>query len=321
MTEFDFIQQYLHRQQQDNELVLGIGDDAAIVRPRSGYDLHFSTDMLVGGTHFFTDVAPEDLAHKVLAVNFSDMAAMGATPRWALLSVALPELKQDWLTAFCDALFALARRFGVTLIGGDTTKGNWVFNVTIIGETPRQHALRRDAAQLGDDIWVTGLLGLAAAALDVYLHKTSLPAAVFAQCEAKRLRPEPRVALGKELLSLAHAAQDISDGLAQDINHILKASNVGATINVDLIPSLPDLRLSDAFLPAQLYHWLLAGGDDYELVFTAAPSQREAIMAAANRATTSVTKIGTITAGRELQLINHAGNVIQLQHQGFDHFG
>lgn len=321
MTEFDFIQQYLHRQQRDSELVLGIGDDAAIVRPRSGYDLHFSTDMLVGGTHFFTDVAPADLAHKVLAVNFSDMAAMGATPRWALLSVALPELKQDWLTAFCDALFALARRFGVTLIGGDTTKGNWVFNVTIIGETPCKQALRRDAAQPGDDIWVTGLLGLAAAALDVHLHKISLPAVVFAQCEARRLLPEPRVALGQELLSLAHAAQDISDGLAQDIGHILKASNVGAKINVDLIPSLPALQLTDAFLPAQLYHWLLAGGDDYELIFTAAPEQREAIMAAADRTATSVTKIGIITVGHQLQLINHAGYVIQLQHQGFDHFG
>jgi thiamine-monophosphate kinase len=321
VTEFDFIRLYLQCQQQDSELVLGIGDDAAIIRPRNGYDLHFSTDMLVGGTHFFPDVAPADLAHKVLAVNLSDMAAMGARPRWALLSVALPELNKDWLTAFCDALFTLAARFGVTLIGGDTTKGNWVFNVNIIGETPYQQALRRDAAQAGDDIWVSGLLGLAAAALDRHWNKVTLPATVFAQCEERRLRPEPRVALGQELLSLAHAAQDISDGLAQDIGHILKASKVGAEINADLIPTLKALAQQPGLTVAQLRHWLLAGGDDYELVFTAAPAQREAIIAAAERTHTPVTRIGVITKGTQLHLHDHAGNVIQLQQQGFDHFG
>lgn len=321
MKEFDFICQYLLRQQQDEQIILGIGDDAAIIRPRKGYDLHLSTDMLVGGTHFFPDVAPADLAHKVLAVNLSDMAAMGATPRWALLSVALPELNQDWLTAFCDALFALAARFNVALIGGDTTKGNWVFNVTIIGETPSQQALRRDAAQPDDDIWVSGQLGLAAAALDVHWHKATLPTPVFVQCEHQRLRPEPRVALGQQLLPLAHAAQDISDGLAQDIGHILTASNVGATINVDLIPTLPALKQQPALSLAQLRHWLLAGGDDYELVFTAAPAQREAIMAAATETNTPVTRIGFIHQDPHLKLHDQAGNIIQLQQQGFDHFG
>lgn len=320
MNEFDFIRQYLIRQQQNEQLVLGIGDDAAIIRPRSGYDLHFSTDMLVGGTHFFPDVAPADLAYKVLAVNLSDMAAMGATPRWMLLSVALPELNTDWLTVFCDALFALAARFGVTLIGGDTTKGNWVFNVTIVGETPWQQALRRDAAQVGDDIWVSGLLGLAAAALDVHWHNASLPASVFEQCEQRRLCPEPRVALGQELLSLVNAAQDISDGLAQDIGHILKASGVGAAINVDLIPTLDALKQSPTVTLPQLRSWLLAGGDDYELVFTAAPMQREAIMVAAQKTATPVTRIGLISAGHQLQLHNQAGDVIQLHKQGFDHF-
>jgi thiamine-monophosphate kinase len=319
VNEFDFIHQYLYRQQQDEQLILGIGDDAAIVRPRSGYDLYFSTDMLVGGTHFFPDVAPADLAHKVLAVNLSDMAAMGAKPRWALLSVALPELNKDWLEAFCNSLFALAARFGVTLIGGDTTKGNWVFNVNIIGETPCRQSLRRDAAEAGDDIWVSGLLGLAAAALDVHWNKVTLPAAIFAQCEERRLRPQPRVALGQELLSLAHAAQDISDGLAQDIGHILQASKVGAEINADLIPTLTTLK-QQALPLAQLRQWLLAGGDDYELVFTASPVQRAAIMAAAERTGTPVTRIGVITAGAQLHLHDHAGNVIQLQQQGFDHF-
>ena len=321
VNEFDFIRQYLHRQQQDKQLILGIGDDAAIIRPRSGYDLHFSADMLVGGTHFFPDVAPADLAHKVLAVNLSDMAAMGATPRWALLSVALPELNKDWLAAFCDALFALAVRFGVNLIGGDTTKGNWVFNVTIIGETPCGKALRRDAAKVGDDIWVTGQLGLAAAALDVHWGKVVLSEPVFALCESKRLRPDPRVALGQELLPLAHAAQDISDGLAQDIGHILNASAVGAEINVDLIPTLSALKQQSTVTLSQLRQWMLAGGDDYELVFTAAPTQRKAILAAAQKVSVEVTRIGVITTTDQLHLYDHKGNVIQLRQRGFDHFG
>ena len=320
MNEFDFIRQYLYRQQQDEQLILGIGDDAAIIRPRRGYDLHFSTDMLIGGTHFFPDVAPGDLAHKILAVNLSDMAAMGASPRWALLSVALPELNKEWLTAFCDALFALAARFGVTLIGGDTTKGNWIFNVNIIGETPRGQALRRDAAKIGDDIWVSGQLGLAAAALDMHWGKVKLPADVYKTFEQKRLRPEPRVALGRQLLSLAHAAQDISDGLAQDIGHILAASKVGAQLNVDAIPGLQTLRqISDDV--QQLRQWMLAGGDDYELVFTAPPVQREAILTAAQTTVTPVTRIGAITASGLLQLKDNAGNIISLSKQGFDHFG
>ena len=320
MNEFDFIRQYLYRQQQDEQLILGIGDDAAIIKPRSGYDLHFSTDMLIGGTHFFPDVAPGDLAHKILAVNLSDMAAMGASPRWVLLSVALPELNKEWLTAFCDALFALAARFGVTLIGGDTTKGNWIFNVNIIGETPRGQALRRDAAKIGDDIWVSGQLGLAAAALDMHWGKVKLPADVYKTCEQKRLRPEPRVALGRQLLSLAHAAQDISDGLAQDIGHILAASKVGAQLNVDAMPGLQILRqISDD--EQQLRQWMLAGGDDYELVFTASPVQREAILTAAQTTVTPITRIGAITASGLLQLKDNAGNIISLSKQGFDHFG
>ena len=242
MTEFDFIRRYLQRQQPDRDVVLGIGDDAAIVRPCAGMDWCFSSDMLLAGRHFFADVAPADLAHKVLAVNLSDMAAMGAAPRWVLLSAALPQLDEAWLQAFCDSLFALAAQFGVTLIGGDTTRGDYVFSVTIAGELPQGMALRRDAAQPGDDIWVSGQLGLAAAALNRHWQTVQLPQEVFAQCERARLRPQPRVALGRALLPFAHAAQDVSDGLGQDIGHILKASGVGAELWVDALPSLPDLR-------------------------------------------------------------------------------
>lgn len=321
MTEFDFIRRYLDRQQNDAEVVLGIGDDAAIIRPRAGYDLCFSSDMLLKNRHFFEDVSPEDLAWKVLAVNISDMAAMGARPRWALLSAGLPKLEEDWLHRFCDSLFDLAQRFGVTLIGGDTTRGDLVFNVTIAGELPKGQALRRDAAQLGDDIWVSGQIGLAAAALQSRLKKRPLPPELQAVCDAELLRPMPRVALGQALLPLAHAAQDISDGLAQDIGHILSASAVGARIWVDQLPGLPELK---KLLGER--EWLdcaLSGGDDYELVFTAPPSRREAVLAAANAAETSVTRIGVIEDTGRLNITHSESDEceIRLTSSGFDHFG
>ena len=243
MKEFDFIKQYLvARQDNDAQVVLGIGDDAAIIRPQADCDIHISSDMLLGGRHFFTDVQPADLAHKVLAVNLSDMAAMGAAPKWATLSVALPQLDEAWVQAFCDSLFALADAHGLQLVGGDTTRGDWVFNVTIMGQTPQGLALRRDAAQVGDDVWVSGRLGLACAALFDHWNEVHLDDDVFTICEAARLRPQARVALGQALLPIAHAAQDVSDGFAQDLQHILTASHVGAVVNVDTLPTLPELK-------------------------------------------------------------------------------
>ncbi|MCF7529790.1 thiamine-phosphate kinase [Neisseria lisongii] len=319
MTEFDFIRRYL-KQQNDADVVLGIGDDAAIVRPRSGFDLCFSSDMLLKNVHFFADVSPEDLAWKVLAVNISDMAAMGAVPRWALLSAGLPELEADWLQRFCDSLFALAQRFGVTLIGGDTTRGDLVFNVTIAGELPQGQGLQRHAAQAGDDIWVSGRIGLAAAALQCRLKKCELPPAVFAVCEQALLRPFPRVALGQAVLPFARAALDISDGLAQDLGHILQASGVGATVWLDALPTLPELK---TLLPeAQWQACVLAGGDDYELVFTAPAEQRRAILEVAQRSNTPVSRIGIITETGRLKIIRSADDdsEIQLTNTGFDHF-
>lgn len=327
MNEFDFIRRYLHRQQHDADVILGIGDDAAVIRPRAGFDLHVSSDMLLAGQHFFADVAPADLAHKVLAVNVSDMAAMGAVPRWALLSVALPKLDETWLNAFCDGLFAFAARYGVCIVGGDTTKGDGVFNVTIIGETPQGEHLLRSGAQAGDDVWVSGELGLAAAALDNHLGNVTLPDAVYVLCEDKRLRPTPRVALGNELRHFAHAAQDISDGLAQDLGHILRASHVSATIMAEDIPSLPALCDWAGCKRDRLnlwQHWLLAGGDDYELVFTAPAAQRQAVVDAGRRTQTKVTRIGRIhaTAGaaHQLTILDRANQPVLLAQAGFDHF-
>lgn len=319
MKEFDFIRQYLFRQRDDPEVLLGIGDDAAIVCPRPGFDLCFSSDMLLAGRHFFEDVSPADLAHKILAVNISDMAAMGAAPRWVLLSAALPVLEKNWLDAFCGSLFRFADEFNITLIGGDTTKGNYIFNVSIIGELPKNQALRRSGAQIGDDIWVSGRLGLAAAALNHHWRKIVLPSEVFQVCEQARLRPIPRVALGQALLSVASAAQDISDGLAQDIGHILKASGVGAHIFADAIPTLPRLAKS---MPSKVLHtYTLAGGDDYELVFCAPNEKRDEVIAASHKSNTPVTRIGRVTEGCDLLITDTDGQVVVLDSLGFDHFG
>ena len=318
MKEFDFIRRYLNRQQSDNEVLLGIGDDAAIVHPQSGFDLCFSSDLLLSERHFFKDVAPADLAHKVLAVNISDMAAMGANPRWALLSVALPKLDPDWLSQFCDSLFSLANRFGVTLIGGDTTKGELIFNVTIVGELPRGQGLLRSSAKIGDDIWVSGNVGSAAAALAQLRGKITLPEQIQNQCMQALLKPEPRVTLGQALLSIAHAAQDISDGLAQDIGHILEASGVGAEIDVNCLPVLTELKRA---MPDYLWQqWALAGGDDYELVFTAPRDRRDEILTAARIAQTPVSCIGSINNGNRLAIYSN-GCELTLTSLGYDHFG
>ncbi|VEH88236.1 thiamine monophosphate kinase [Neisseria animaloris] len=319
MTEFDFIRRYLQKQQSDSEVLLGIGDDAAVIRPRAGFDLCFSSDMFLKNRHFFENVHPADLAYKVLAVNISDMAAMGAKPRWILLSAGLPDLQENWLEDFCTSLFSLARRFGITLIGGDTTKGDMVFNITIIGELPQGKALRRDAARDGDDIWVSGQVGLAAAALNHHWQLLKLPSDILEICEQARLRPKPRVALGQLLLPFAHAAQDISDGLAQDLGHILKASAMGAEIFVEQLPTLPQLR---GILPEkQLYDCLLAGGDDYELVFTVPESQREAVMKAGKISNTPVCRIGKINRSGRLKMTLADSSELHLNSLGFDHFG
>lgn len=255
----------------------------------------------------------------MLAVNISDMAAMGAVPKWVLLSAGLPDLDEKWLTRFCESFFSLAQRFGITLIGGDTTKGDLVFNITIVGELPQGQALRRDAAQEGDDIWVSGQIGMAAAALHHRLKNCSLPPKVFGLCEDKLLRPEPRVDLGLALLPLAHAAQDISDGLAQDLGHILTASSLGAEISTDVLPVPDELRTS--LSEEQWTAFALSGGDDYELVFTASADRRSEILAAAAQCSVAVTRIGKTNNSGRLKIKDKKGGELLLTSRGFDHFG
>lgn len=312
MNEFELIRRHFTRAAPN--AVLGVGDDAAILRPAPGCDLHVSVDMLVEGRHFFADVDPEALGHKTLAVNLSDMAAMGATPRWAVLALALPQLDAGWAEAFARGFFALAAEHGVSVVGGDTTRGPLTLAVTIFGETPHGQALRRDAARPGDDIWVSGELGLAAAALRQRLG--TLDMVLPDACLQKLERPQPRVALGRALLPLARAALDVSDGFAGDLSHILSRSACAAEVWLERLPTHAAL----AAHRDQLWSCIAAGGDDYELCFTADPAQTAAIQAAAAAVGVAVSKVGRIVAGSGLHLLDAAGNEVQLESLGYDHF-
>ncbi|OWY40461.1 thiamine-phosphate kinase [Xenophilus sp. AP218F] len=315
MNEFELIARHFSR--PTPSALLGVGDDAAIVRPTPGHDLHVSVDMLVEGRHFFADVSPEALGHKTLAVNLSDMAAMGARARWALLSLALPEADEAWVAGFARGFYALAARHGVELIGGDTTRGPLTLSVTVFGEAPAGQALRRGAAQAGDDIWVSGELGLGALAVRQRLAWFEVSdAALLAEATRKLEYPQPRLELGQRLLSLAHAAADVSDGLLADLGHILKASGVGAEVWADELPSLPAVETDRR----RWLDCLAAGGDDYELVFTAAAASRQAIEAAGRAAACRVTRIGRIVAGQGASLLGADGHPLTLKKAGYDHF-
>jgi thiamine-monophosphate kinase len=315
MNEFELIRRYFDRPAAN--ALLAVGDDAAIVRPAPGHDLHVSVDMLVAGRHFFVDVDPEALGHKTLAVNLSDMAAMGAEPRWVVLSIALPEANEAWVAALAEGFFALADRYRVSLIGGDTTRGPLTLSVTIMGETPNGKALRRDAAQEGDDVWVSGELGLAAAALRQRLKgDLHLPAAVRAEYQDKLERPDPRVALGLALRDCSHAAIDVSDGFLADLGHILERSGKGAELWFDALPT-------HDWLDERRYHYpelIAAGGDDYELAFTAPASVRTNIEALAAPLGIRLTRVGRITADGGARLLDGQGRTMQLQRSGYDHF-
>ncbi|MDP2419631.1 MAG: thiamine-phosphate kinase [Hydrogenophaga sp.] len=324
MGEFELIRRHFqrHTQPQPAQVVLGIGDDCALLQPAPGHQLAISSDMLVQGRHFFADVDPAALGHKALAVNLSDLAAMGARPLGFTLALALPQADNAWLSAFAQGLFALADTHACPLVGGDTTRGPLNICITVFGELQPGQALRRSAAQPGDDLYLSGRTGEARLELELLLgtdwaqHHT-LPGALH-RLRPRLERPTPRLALGQALAGLAHAALDLSDGLAGDLGHILHASGVGATIHQALLPVAPDLQ---ALPEAQRLDCLLHGGDDYELLFTAAPAQRAAVAAAAQTSQTPVQRIGHINAAPGLWLLNAAGEQATLSPRGFDHFG
>ncbi|MEY4268462.1 MAG: hypothetical protein RIS90_2997 [Pseudomonadota bacterium] len=331
LGEFALIERYFRRPAQ--RAALGVGDDCALLQPRPGTQLAISSDMLVEGRHFLATVDPARLGHKALAVNLSDLAACGATPLAFTLALALPQVDEAWLGPFAQGLLALADAHGCELVGGDTTRGPLNICITVFGEVPvlhgRSQALLRSGAQAGDDLYVSGTLGDAALALDVFRGRLSVPGAVLEAARARLEQPTPRLALGQALRGIASAAIDGSDGLLGDLGHILQQSGVGATVEVDIATSLVAAKsystgANGQFEPqpsqAAWRRWALAGGDDYELLFTAPPAASAAVTAAAQASQTPVTRIGRIEAAPGLRLLDGQGRPLPNLYASFDHF-
>jgi thiamine-monophosphate kinase len=314
--EFDLIARHFTRPTPG--AVLGVGDDCALLAPTPGMQLAVSSDMLLEGRHFSPQDSPAGLGHKSLAVNLSDLAAMGATPRWAILAIALPEENDAWLTAFARGFFRMADMHGIELIGGDTTRGTLTISLTVMGEVPPGQALRRDGAQAGDDVWVSGAIGSAALALAYRQGRLFMEQIDAAKVLPALYLPTPRIELGIALRGLASSAIDISDGLLGDLGHILERSHVGATLEFAALPTLP---VTQAYLhEAVARDCVLAGGDDYELCFTAPADKRNAVLAAAASAGVAVTRIGHIHAGPGLTVIDANGQPLHVDKTGYDHF-
>ena len=326
MGEFDLIQRYFTRKLPANSAIAkGIGDDCALLVPEPGTHLAISSDMLVEGRHFLPTVSPHALGHKALAVNLSDLAACGAKPLAFTLALALPRIDDAWLAEFSKGLFALADAHGCALVGGDTTQGPLNICITVFGQVPvvdgKSQALLRSGAQPGDDIYVSGNLGDARLALEVFRGNVSVDEKTFAQCRERIERPTPRVALGMALRGVATAAIDVSDGLLGDLEHLLKASKAGAEIAIDTVAACAlSTRAMGLFLPQFAYEMTLAGGDDYELVFTAPARARAAVQTAAAQSATSVTRIGCVTAAQQLNLRDKNNQPVPNSFVSFDHF-
>ncbi|MEJ6021116.1 thiamine-phosphate kinase [Ramlibacter sp. PS4R-6] len=316
MGEFDLIARYFRRPARRSPL--GSGDDCALLAPRAGMQLAVSTDMLVEGRHFLSTVDPARLGHKALAVNLSDLAACGAEPLAFTLSLSMPNVDEAWLAGFSRGLLELADAHGCELVGGDTTRGPLVISITVFGEVPQGQALLRSGARAGDDLWASGHLGDARVALEVFRGTQSLPAEAFAAVRERMELPQPRVALGQALRGIASAAVDVSDGLVGDLRHVLAASAVGATIEAPAAQSL--LACTAVTDEAQRLEFALAGGDDYELLFTAPPAARDAVAQAAAGARTRVTRIGRIDAERGLRVADAQGRLLDRAFASFDHF-
>ncbi len=314
--EFNLIAKYFTRATPSADL--GVGDDAALLQVSAGHQLAISVDMLVAGTHFFHDAAPYAIGWKSMAVNISDMAAMGAIPKWATLAIALPEINEPWLAEFSRGLFACTDQFKVDLIGGDTTRGPLNISVQIMGEVPTGQALRRDGAKLDDDIWVSGNLGSAALGLAHLQGKITLENEMAELFMQTLHTPIPRTALGLALRSIANSCIDVSDGLLADLGHILKASNLGATVALDDI-SCHDY-LHSHLDESMIQQCILAGGDDYELAFTAPKSQRQAIQRLSQQLNLPLSLIGKTTENLGIQ-VTYKQQVLDISKKGFDHFG
>ena len=311
-SEFEIIERYFKKKMK--QTALGVGDDAAMIHVRNNYQLAISSDMLIENIHFLKNTNPSHLGWKSLAVNLSDIAAMGATPKWATLSISLPKINHAWLKKFSKGFFKCADKFGIDLIGGDTTKGPLSISITIMGESKKDEALLRSGAKINDDIWVTGQLGLASMGLANLQGQLKLPPRIKMKCIRALEIPTPKTFLGSYLSRYANSCIDISDGLIQDLRHILKASKVGASLLLNDIPCEKFIHTS------KQYQFVLNGGDDYELLFTAAKKNRPFIKKIAKKTNTPVTMIGNITKKKALNVLSEQGKSIKFNPKGFDHF-
>ena len=321
-TEFDLIKRFFSRPVSAG--LLGGGDDCALFGVTPGLKVATSTDLLLEGRHFFSDVDPRSLGHKALAVNLSDLAAIGARPLSCLLGLGLPAIDEAWVEQFAEGFYALVDQYGCALIGGDTTRSQQgiTLSVTVIGEVEADLALRRNAAQVGDDIWVSGVLGAADIACRMLAGEIPLDTDLLHATRRALEWPTPRIELGQQLRAHAHAAIDVSDGLLQDLGHILTASNVGAELYEQRLPIHPALTgLPKQMLPpGVLRRAVLAGGDVYELCFTAAPAQRAMLEKTGQTLGVALTCIGTIRKEPGLVVYDQGGTAIPQLPSGFDHF-
>lgn len=313
--EFELIARHFTRPVR--KATLGVGDDCALFAPAAGQQLAVSSDMLVEGRHFLSTVAPERLGHKALAVNLSDLAACGAEPLAFTLALAMPRAEDSFLSAFAQGLFALAEAHGIELVGGDTTAGPLNLCITAFGQVPAGRALLRSGARPGDALWVSGTLGDARLALEVFRGRVALPGADFETVRQAMELPQPRVPLGIALRGVATSAIDLSDGLLGDLGHVLQRSGVGATVEVDTLPRSAVLAAQPQALQREC---LLAGGDDYELLFTAPADAEAAVRAAGAAAGVAVTRCGRIEPERGLRVVDAAGRAVPTPWRSFDHF-
>jgi thiamine-monophosphate kinase len=315
LGEFELISRYFTR--PPRRAVVGVGDDCAVLAPAPGTQWCISSDMLVEGRHFLSTVPPQRLGHKALAVNLSDLAACGAEPIAFTLALALPRADETFLAGFAEGLWALADAQHIDLVGGDTTAGPLNICITVLGVVPTGQALMRDGACHGDELWVSGTLGDARAALECFRGTLALSGEAFEQVRLAMELPQPRVALGIGLRGIASSAIDLSDGLLGDLAHLMQRSGVGARVELDAVPRSALL----AGLPLAVQRsCMLRGGDDYELLFSAAPQRRAAVLEAARNAGVAVSCIGRIEPGSRLVVVNGAGRVLDESAAGFDHF-
>ena len=332
LGEFDLIERFFKtgadslRTNADQAIALGIGDDCALIKPAADEEVAITSDMLVEGRHFFAGANPELLGRKALAVNLSDLAAMGARPIGFTLAIALPTVDNTWLEAFSKGLFAMAAEYSCPLIGGDTTAGPLTISITAFGAIPSGEAIRRSGAKPGDDIWVSGSVGDARLTLAALRHEINLPAEDLQQIEHRMHQPSPRIELGIQLRNIASAALDVSDGLLGDLRHVLQQSRVNAEIQLDRLPKSATLQKQDVQIQKQ---FSACGGDDYEICFTAPASQRDKIEAISKLIEVPLTIIGKIVPKNDLEvkvyLLNESGALLSDTEaapflKSFDHF-